>query len=193
MVPVSVRYLLDRIRYPRSRANELAQLRVRFAQLSGASQQEREIALQMTSLKQEISGLLKNSKSCSACNWHHPRPEGPWHGGYCCSAPTTNLFTDDEIAALVASGVELNNLQPPDEAQHGCVFRGSTGCTIPSGSRPSICVRYLCVTLELELARSRELELIEILGMQLKEKFERFVSLRNARLEEEYFSQIIKE
>jgi hypothetical protein len=193
MIPVSLRYLLDRVRYPRMRANELSHLRRRFSELSTCSDLEREVALQLRSRKQELSALLQGVSSCSRCNQQHPRPEGPWSGGYCCSAPTTNLFTDDEITALVASGVDIHMLQPPNEEQHGCVFRGALGCSIAPEERPSICVRYLCVTLELELARRGKMSQIDALRAELKEQLERFSALRAKRLEEEYFMSLLNE
>ena len=193
MIPVSLRYLLDRVRYPRSRADELAQLRSRAARLTGASDAEREAAAQLSASKQRLSSLLQGVGSCAQCNHQHPRPEGPWRGGYCCSAPTTNLFTDDELAALLASGVALNDLRAPKEPQHGCVFRGERGCSISPAERPSVCVLYLCMTLELELARRGDMSPIDALRADLIAQLKRFSELRARRVEEEYFSQLLRE
>ena len=59
----------------------------------------------------------------------------------------------------------------------GCLFRGSTGCSLPSESRPARCVEYLCHELRMELEDTDRNERIQALRRELTETFARFESM----------------
>ena len=133
---ISAQYLVDRLRHPRSRADEVAALRRRFAAApvhdggpSGLSVTERDLALELRRLREALSVALAGVASCSGCARGHPLPHGRWRGGHCC-------------------GTRGERLSPPAGDHAGCAFRGPDGCSLAPADRPSLCVRYICRELE---------------------------------------------
>jgi hypothetical protein len=193
MPTLTLRTLLLRITSA-SRAQEYVDLRSRFsAHREKFSEEERQLSATLQLQKKALSGLFGEVSSCSRCNHEHPRPEGPWAGGYCCSTSTFNVFDDDEIAVLSAANSTPRQMHPPREDQHGCLFRGHLGCSLSVEQRPAICVRYVCATLEAELKKQGKLAAIKEAERKLKETFERFVKIRARRREDEEFEARIKE
>jgi hypothetical protein len=114
-----------------------------------------------------------------------------WAGGHCCSGPTRNLFTDEELAALRLSGTTPHVLRLPRGAHAGCAFRGPLGCSLDAAHRPSLCVRYTCRALEAEIGRGRSRSAVRDLQRKLGAQFERFVAARHARLEQEDLAELL--
>ncbi|MEZ4224257.1 MAG: hypothetical protein R3B13_25130 [Polyangiaceae bacterium] len=178
---ISVRYLVDRARHPRQRADELLSLRARLAEQPTAAQASAELvalAQKLLRLRRELSAAFAGVRSCSSCAINHPEPFGHWDGGHCCGGSSDKLFTDDELAALKLSGTTAGKLSPPQSDFAGCVFRGPTGCSLSVDDRPNICVRYLCRTQERELLERGDKAKIVALAKELGETFEQFAALR---------------
>lgn len=151
---ISVRQLLDRARHPRSRADDLARLRARFAAQPSAREAGPEARAQgeaLRRLRRLLSDALAGVRACAGCARGHPEPAGRWDGGHCCGGDTFRVFTQDEVAALKLGGTRLSDLRPPRGEQAGCAFRGDTGCSLDPEHRPNICVRYVCMELRTEL------------------------------------------
>jgi len=181
---ISARHLVDRLRHPRTRADELRDVRRRLvAQPSAeeASDEELRLAGELARLRVELSEAVGDVRSCSGCARGRPSQPSRWIGGYCCGGHTEELFTDDELAALRLSGTSPSRLTPPPPTDHaGCAFRGEYGCSLDVADRPNLCVRFFCRELEAELAvrpeddRTRTRKLARELG----ETFTRFAKLR---------------
>ena len=180
---IAARHLVDRLRGPRSRADDLAALRRRFDAVADASDEEIALAREMRRLREALSAALSNVASCARCAHGHPLPHGRWDGGHCCGTRTDAVFTDDEIAALRLAGSMPSRLSPPAGDHAGCAFRGERGCSLAPGDRPSICVRYICHDLERELRERGDLREIRAIAVDLARAFERFRGLRAARAE----------
>jgi hypothetical protein len=180
-VLITVRYLLDRLRYPRSRADEVAALRRRFAEAPGPEHESGEgiaLAAEMRRLREALSAALAGVTSCSGCAHGHPLPQGRWRGGHCCGTRTALVFTDDEVAALRLSGTTPARLVPPAGDVAGCAFRGPLGCSLEVVDRPNLCVRFVCMELQGELRERGDLREIKAIGAALTRAFERFRRLR---------------
>jgi hypothetical protein len=184
---IAVRYLLDRLRHPRSRAQELLQLRRRLlvARRASVSADERELAENMRGLRSRIAIAIGQPTSCATCARRYPPPNGRWDGGYCCGTDTWRVFTDEELVAIAASGTRAADLVCPQSDHAGCVFRGPTGCTISAVDRPNICLRYLCLTLVGELRERGDLKPIDAMCQELASCLRRFSDLRAERIESE--------
>jgi hypothetical protein len=183
-VLIAARHLVDRLRHPRSRADDVAALRRRFASAEGpgdASPGELEAALELRRLRVALVAELRGATSCAGCARGHPLPHGRWDGGHCCGGSTAGVFTDEEVAALRLSGTTPARLVPPRSDHAGCSFRGPTGCSLDPADRPSICVRYLCRGLEAELRARGELPRVRALASALGAAFGRFSRPRAAR------------
>lgn len=182
---VPLAYLLDRLRHPRSRADQLRRLRERMRTAAGdaarCSPRERELALEMRQLRAEISRDLGSVDRCTRCAVRYPPPHGRWEGGYCCGTHTENVFTDDEIASLVIAGTRMRTLDPPRADHAGCVFRGPRGCSIDPADRPSICARYICLDLARELRSRGDMLHVDRLCNRLTALFTEFVRQRRER------------
>lgn len=181
-VLISPRHLVDRLRYPRTRADELAALRARFrAQPSRwqASAEQIAAAERLRELRQAMLRALAavEVESCKSCATGHPLPHGRWDGGHCCGAPTLDIFSAGEVAALKLGGSRAAELAPPHDDHAGCVFRGSTGCSLSADDRPTICVRYICPELRMELRSQPEWQQISELARALGDTYRRFVEL----------------
>jgi hypothetical protein len=175
--------LVDRMRHPRTRADELAALRRRFAEAGRdePSPGEVEAARRLRELRAELSAALSGVTSCAGCARRHPLPHGRWDGGHCCGCRTTDVFTDDEIAALRLAGTTLARLSPPRSDHAGCVFRGPTGCSLDVADRPNICVRYICRELDAELAARGDRAGIRRIAAEIDATFRRLSASRRAR------------
>lgn len=142
----------------RDRRAELLRLRRRFAdeRRLGSDSNERAMARRMRELRAAVSEALSGVASCGGCSRGLAAPEGAFDGGYCCSVPTENVFSADEVAALYLGGTRPGRLRPA-RAHAGCAFRGARGCTLDAVDRPDVCAIYLCGELRRELHRRAEL------------------------------------
>lgn len=158
---ISPRMLLDRMRHPRSRADELAALRARFrAQPGRAEATDREIELcdELRALRSAASDALGGlaTSACRGCARGHPGPPGRWPGGHCCGGRTLEIWSADEVRTLKVAGGRASSLEPPRSEHAGCAFRGPEGCSLPPEDRPTICVRYVCTDLRREITEHPE-------------------------------------
>jgi hypothetical protein len=204
-VLIAAQHLVDRLRHPRSRADDLAELRRRFqaaprapftmgplaAPYPGALARARDVgadevqaAAELLRLRRTLSAALSDVASCGGCAEGHPLPHGRWNGGHCCGCQTVQVFTDDEVAALRLSGTTPARLAPPVSDHAGCVFRGPEGCSLDVADRPNLCVRFVCRELEGELGARGDLPRIKALAAELGATFKRFSRLRAARIAE---------
>jgi hypothetical protein len=180
--------LLDIGVRPASRANELAALRLRLAAELGGRDvpaEERALARSLRAMRIETIDALGELQGCARCGRGHPLPNGRWDGGYCCGGTTENLFTQEEIASLRASGTDQLDLRPPRSSHAGCAFRGPTGCSLRPAHRPNLCVRYLCRDLVEELEARGDLKAIRAIASRMQRAFARYAQLRDERIERE--------
>jgi len=172
VVLISPRMLLDRIRHPRSRADDLAALRARFratpSRLS-ASESQRAMATRLRELRVLLSEAFASVEACHGCAKGHPLPSGRWDGGHCCGGKTLDIWSPEEVFALKLAGVSATSLAPPAGDHAGCAFRGPTGCSLTAADRPSICVRYVCFELRAELKETPEWKRISALAREIRE------------------------
>jgi hypothetical protein len=179
-VLIAARYLVDRLRHERSRADEVAALRRRFAAPEPATEEMIALAAELRRLREALVAALGEVSSCARCARGHPLPHGRWNGGHCCGTRTENVFTDDEVAALRLAGTTPARLVPPGGPHAGCAFRGPEGCSLAVADRPDICVRYLCRELEDELRARGDLRAVKAIASQLASGLSRFSALRAA-------------
>lgn len=180
-VLISTRHLVDRLRQPRARADQLRALRERLQRAGDASpttDEEVALARQLRELRERLDQAVGAVRSCSGCAAGHPEPFGHWQGGHCCGGRTEDLFTDDELAALALAGTTPGRLTPPRSELAGCVFRGPTGCSLAVRDRPNLCVRFLCRELEGELTVRGDRREIAAIQAELAGCFARFAALR---------------
>ena len=171
-----LRYVVDRWRHPRSRADELARLRARFvvASTPAATAEQRELAAELRRLRCELIAAFGPLGACADCGRGHPLPGGAWDGGNCCGGNTLELFNADEVAALAVGGTRGTELVAPRSEHHGCAFRGPRGCSLQPADRPNICVRHICWDLRRELKARDDWPQVAALAGQLRDTFERF-------------------
>ena len=188
---ISLRHLVDRLRHPRSRADELAQLRARAAAQPGRHEASREqiaCAERLRELREALSAAFGEVSSCSGCARGHPEPSGHWEGGHCCGGRTLDIFSANEVAALKLAGTRLGRLRPPEGDHAGCAFRGARGCSLAAADRPSICVRYVCPELHGELRGRPDRAALAALTRAIDDERRRFARLmEEAGAEEEGF------
>jgi hypothetical protein len=183
-VLIAARYLVDRLRHPRARADEVVALRRRLAAALGPEQvsaEEIALAAELRRLREALSAALQGVISCSGCAHGHPLPQGRYRGGHCCGTRTALVFTDDEVAALRLSGTTPARLFPAAGDMAGCAFRGPQGCSLDVADRPNICVRYVCQELQSELRERGDLREIKAIDAALTKAFEQLRRLRGAR------------
>ena len=180
---IAAQHLVDRLRHPRSRADEVAALRRRFAASEPATEEEVALGEELRRLREALAEALAGVESCSRCARGHPLPHGRWNGGHCCGTETTKVFTDDEVAALRLGGTTPARLVPPRGDHAGCAFRGPEGCSLAVADRPNICVRFICLELEGELRERGDLRAIRAIAVTLNKAFERLHKLREVRRE----------
>lgn len=177
---VPIHRLLLRTRHARSRADELAELgaRMRAARRAPATAEEHQAATDLRALKVRAADALAGGESCRTCAKGKPASRGVFAGGDCCSGETSELFSDDELAALVQAGTTFAAMRAPRTEHAGCAFRGSTGCTLDVEHRPARCVHYACGTLRRELIARGTRATVEPLLVELHAAMQRFVALR---------------
>jgi len=185
-----VHCIFDRLFGPRTRADELRDVRARLAaqiKPGVANPAEERLALRLRELREELSARVGQVQACSQCV--RPR-SADWPGGQCCSGHTRNLFTEPELASLRLSGTTPARLKPPRADQAGCAFRGPKGCSLQIAHRPNLCVRYICGEMLSELGERGDIPAIAQLQEELRVQFERFVAMRNERLDASHFAEL---
>lgn len=185
---IAASYLIDRMRQPRSRADEALRLRQRLSEQPTAervSGDEATLARELRALREEMSRTIGDVQACRSCAVGHPAPHGHFAGGHCCGLETQDAFNDDELAALRQAGTVAANLRLPKGDHAGCAFRGPQGCSLTVPNRPNLCLRYVCPQLARELAARGDLDAIEALGTKMETAYLRFITLRRERLDAE--------
>ena len=181
---IAAQHLVDRLRHPRSRADEVRAVRLRLVAQpapSAASAEELTLAQELRRLREELTRALGGVTACAGCARGHSLPHGRWSGGQCCGGRTEDIFTDDELAALRLSGTTPGRLEPPRSDHAGCAFRGPRGCSLEVADRPNLCVRYVCRELEAELAERGTLADVKKIARDLGRAFDRFARAKAAR------------
>lgn len=189
-VRVAVRYVVDRLWGPRSRADELLVLRRRLIsqdRLEKTRSTEQRLAGQLRELRERLARQLGPVEACARCA--NP-PSTTWRGGQCCSARTEDLFSDAELAALRLAGTTATSLRPPRGPHAGCSFRGPAGCSLAVAHRPCVCVGYACRELLVELRRRGDSAAIARLQDELAHVFQQFAAARAATLEAAMFDEL---
>ena len=187
---VLIKYVFDRLSGPRTRADELYDVRRRLVEQAGpgvASYEEEQLALKLRLLREKLGARFGPVEACARCV--RPR-SASWHGGHCCSGHTQDLFTDHELAALKLAGTTPAKLRAPRTRHAGCAFRGPKGCSLKVAHRPCLCVSYMCRELGRELDRRGDGLASAQLQEELRVGFERFVERRNERLEANLSAEI---
>ena len=182
------RYLVDRLRYQRFRADEVLDVRRRLLRQAGpgrACAEELETARELRLLREGAARAFGSIARCATCAIGRPPPHGAYPGGFCCGATTAEIFPDEELAALRLSGTAPGDLQPARGELAGCAFRGPGGCVLPPAHRPSQCLRHLCYDLVRELQERGGLDRVEDLAEQLRATFLEFARYRQGRLDDE--------
>lgn len=173
---------------PKTRANEVASLRLRLlseATSDQASPREVELARALCSMRERMLTLIGEVEACRSCGKGYPLPNGRWDGGYCCGGTTENLFKQEEIACMRCSGTQPADLRPPRDDHAGCSFRGRFGCSLAPAHRPNLCVRYACRMLSEEYERRGIATEVRALASEMQRTFGEFQELRSKRLEDE--------
>ena len=182
------RYLVDRLRHDRVRADEVLDVRTRLVAQAGPARvgrEELDAARQLLFLRVEAARAFGSLRACATCAVGRPRPHGAYPGGFCCGATTVEIFPDDELAALRLGGTTPGDLLPANGELAGCAFRGPAGCVLAPAHRASQCLRHICYDMVRELQARGDLGLVEDLSEQLRTTFQQFVALRQARLDDE--------
>jgi hypothetical protein len=182
-IPLS--HLLDRLRQPRTRADETRRLRERLAAEPNRGEVPQEEALasaELLRLRRELKAAIGEVVSCRTCAVGHPPPHGHFAGGHCCGLVTEDAWNDDEIAALRQSGTRAQDLRLPKGDHAGCAFRGPTGCSLTVEHQPNLCVRYLCPDLFREVYARGDGPRIAALCDELEAVYLRFIALRAQRV-----------
>lgn len=110
----------------------------------------RALAAELRPLRVRILALTGEPRCCARCAAPTPWGSAVLPGGLCCSGTSEAIFTALELAPLVLDGRAPGDRVVVDPLA-GCVFRGTGGCLLPAGSRPSICLGHLCHELGGEL------------------------------------------
>ncbi len=181
LVIIPVRNLVDRMRQPRSRADELIELRRRFdaASKQAPSPEQRRLATELRELRVAVARATGDVAACAGCTTGYPAPEGVFDGGHCCSGNTDYVFSDHEVASLVWSGTRPRHLRAPTSEHAGCAFRGERGCTLDVADRPNVCTRYLCRDLRKELFERGDIMDVQHEIDRLEQQFARFCATRD--------------
>jgi hypothetical protein len=176
-VLIPIHALLERTRHPRSRVDEVQDVRERLSAAPSSravAPDTRRRAKELMRLRQVLSDAIGTPESCRTCAVDHDLPHGRFEGGYCCGGRTEDLFTDPELATLRAAGVGPFELTPPRGDHAGCAFRGPTGCSLPPTRRPNLCVRYVCTKLARELHARGDAPHVRRLIAELEGAWERY-------------------
>ena len=179
---IAARHLVDRLRHPRSRADEVAALRRRLAAVGAATPEARRLAAEVMRLREALGAAFEGTTACAGCARGYPPPHGRWPGGHCCGGPTDGVFTDDEVAALALGGVRGGELVPPPPGTDhaGCAFRGAGGCSLTARERPTVCAAYVCRDLARGLFDRGRLDEVEALAAELRRAFDAFRAIAGA-------------
>jgi hypothetical protein len=184
----TLRQLVELARLPHRRAEELSDLRRRLAAQPPPSRVgplEAQLAARLRLLREAVSAATGEVTACTACARGSEPPNGRWDGGFCCGGSTSDLFSDDELAALRLAGTRPDDLRCPGYDLAGCVFRGPHGCALDPGHRPTQCVSHICQDLLYELHSRGRLEAVEDLRQELDATFRDFVEVRTARIDDQ--------
>jgi hypothetical protein len=179
---LAARHLVDRLRQPRSRADEVLAVRRRLVAQpspSEASAEELALARELAELRARLMEALGDVRACAGCARGRSLPHGRWSGGHCCGGRTEELFTDDELGALRLSGTTPARLAAPRSDHAGCAFRGPEGCSLAIADRPNLCIRFLCRELEGEVTARGDLAHVKSVARALGETFVRFERARS--------------
>lgn len=175
---VLVQHLLRGGRYGRARTAELGRLLARYEAQPGpllADPFARALAERIAHLKRELSEALDGVRACATCARGCVAPSGYFEGGRCCGTATLDVFTQSEVRAIKLAGVAPPSAPAEDGAEGaGCLFRGSTGCSLAPESRPARCLEYVCLELRVELEESERADRIRTLRRELSETLARF-------------------
>jgi hypothetical protein len=185
-IPLS--HLLDRLKQPRTRADETRRLRLRFRDEPAAGEvgaEEAAASSELLRLRRELKEAIGTVMSCRTCAVGHPPPHGHFAGGHCCGLVTEDAWNDDEIAALRQAGTTPKDLRLPMGDHAGCAFRGPTGCSLRVEHQPNLCVRYLCPDLFREVYARGDGPRIDALCREMEDVYLRFISLRAERIEKD--------
>lgn len=139
------------------------------------STEARALGERIVELKRELASAFETTRACHGCARGEPLPKGRWDGGRCCGTKTEVVFTQQEVRALVAAGLETPTNVPPGVEVAGCVFRGERGCTLEPGERPTVCLVYACAELKTDLRGSVAEARIQALRFELAETFDAFL------------------
>ncbi len=173
---------------PATRAHEVASLRLRLMAEASPRQvdpQERRLALRLRDMRTQMIGLIGDVRACRSCARGYPLPHGRWEGGYCCGGTTENVFQQEELACLRASGTRPRDFRTPRAVHAGCAFRGPRGCSLAPAHRPNLCVRYTCRDLHEEFSKRGIERQVRQLASQIQRTFSEYRSLRSNRLDRE--------
>ncbi len=178
---VFLAHLIRDGRHGRARVAELGRLLARFEAQPGrtlADPAARAVAERIVHLKRALSAAFGEVRACSGCARGCAAPSGVFDGGRCCGTATLDVFTQPEVRAMKLAGV-VPPTSPADDGDEraGCVFRGSTGCTVSVEQRPARCVVYVCHDLRIELEDEGDearLERIARLRHELEHTLARF-------------------
>ncbi len=177
---IPVERLLARVRHGPPRRDELRRLRARFlAAGHRPSREERALARAIATLKRDLADAFGDARACGRCARGAAPPKGRWEGGRCCGTRTENVFTAEEVRALVAAGRRAPRTAP-DEDLAGCVLRGPLGCAAEPEDRPTVCLVYACAELKEELRGGEREERIRALRFALAEAFDAYLALIGA-------------
>lgn len=182
---IPLQHLLDRLRQPKTRADEVRRLRLRLHEepaASSVSAEEAAASTELLRLRRALKEAIGQVVSCRTCAVGHPPPHGHFAGGHCCGLVTEDAWNDDEIAALRQAGTQPSHLRLPKGDHAGCAFRGPTGCSLSVEHQPNLCVRYLCPDLFREVYARGDGPRISALCQEMEAVYLRFISLRAERL-----------
>jgi hypothetical protein len=195
-VLIRARWLLDCLRHPRSRADELWSVRTRLLaqpEPRRAGPEQIAVARELERMRLDLAARFLGVEACASCARGHPLPNGRWQGGHCCGTRTERVFTDDELAALRLTGSRPGALVAPVADHAGCAFRGPRGCSLEPRHRPNICFAHVCDELARELQARGELREVEARREALLQRMTRFAGLRQASAERERADRLERE
>lgn len=193
---IAAERLLLKVRQPRTRADELIEVRARLRaeRAAAVDAEERALARAVGDRKLAVAAELRGVASCATCATGQPWPRGQYDGGDCCAGVTADLFDDAELAALAHAGTRPRDLVPPrrEHPHAGCAFRGAEGCALELAHRPARCVHYVCDTLRRELHARGRLDAVEAKLAALDRDMQRFTAVHRARLDREVLAPVIE-
>jgi hypothetical protein len=194
-VLVAVERLLLKLRQPRSRADEVIELRARLRaeRASEPSAEELALAREVRAAKVAVVAELTDVTSCGTCATGARWQASPYPGGDCCSGVTENIFDEAELAALAHTGTRARDLEPPPGADvhAGCAFRGARGCNLEVAHRPARCVHYCCDMLRREIHARGRLDVLETTLADLDHVMQRFTAAHLARVNRDVLAPLI--